>query len=79
LALSLASIDGHAKNFSLFMLPDGQYQMTPIYDVLSAWPIVGNGPHELKYRKINSSMTVWGKTAHDKLCEIHPRHWQAVA
>ncbi len=75
----LAAIDGHAKNFSLFMLPGGRYQMTPIYDVLSAWPIVGNGPHELQYRKIKSAMAVRGKTAHYKLCEIHPRHWQAVA
>ncbi|WP_366028112.1 HipA domain-containing protein [Rhodoferax sp.] len=36
----LAAIDGHAKNFSLFVLPGGRYRMTPLYDVLSAWPCV---------------------------------------
>ena len=32
----LAAIDGHAKNFSLFVLQGGRYRMTPLYDVLSA-------------------------------------------
>ena len=37
----LAAIDGHAKNFSLFVLQGGRYRMTPLYDVLSAWPLIG--------------------------------------
>jgi serine/threonine-protein kinase HipA len=37
------AIDGHAKNFSRFLRRDG-YLLTPIYDVLSAWPINGVGP-----------------------------------
>jgi serine/threonine-protein kinase HipA len=75
----LAAIDGHAKNFSLFMLPGGRYKMTPIYDVLSAWPIVGTGPHELQYKKVKMAMAVRGKSAHYHLCDIQPRHWQALA
>lgn len=47
----LAAIDGHAKNFSLFVLPGGRYRMTPLYDVLSAWPLIGNGPNALPYKK----------------------------
>ena len=31
----LAAIDGHAKNFSLFIKPEGRYEMTPLYDVIS--------------------------------------------
>ena len=33
----LAAIDGHAKNFSVLYFPDG-IRLTPIYDVLSAYP-----------------------------------------
>jgi serine/threonine-protein kinase HipA len=27
----LASIDGHAKNFSIFLLPGGGFKLTPLY------------------------------------------------
>ncbi len=33
----LAAIDGHAKNFSIFLTPAG-YRLTPLYDVMSAAP-----------------------------------------
>ena len=43
----LAAVDGHAKNFSIFHERGGSYRLTPFYDVLSAWPIIGRGdsPH----------------------------------
>jgi serine/threonine-protein kinase HipA len=75
----LAATDGHAKNFSLFVLPRGRYRMTPLYDVLSAWPLIGNGPNTLAYQKTKLSMAVRGKSAHYKLTEIHYRHWEALA
>jgi serine/threonine-protein kinase HipA len=33
----LAAIDGHAKNFSIFITPGG-FKLTPLYDVMSASP-----------------------------------------
>jgi serine/threonine-protein kinase HipA len=75
----LAAIDGHAKSFSLFVLPGGRYRMTPLYDVLSAWPLIGTGPHALQYKKTKLAMAVRGKTAHYKLCEIQYCHWEALA
>jgi serine/threonine-protein kinase HipA len=75
----LAAIDGHAKNFSLFVLPGGRYRMTPLYDVLSAWPLIGTGPHSLQYKKTKLAMAVRGKTAHYKLSEIQYCHWEALA
>lgn len=39
----LAATDGHAKSFSLHLLPGGSYRLTPLYDVLSMWPITGHG------------------------------------
>jgi|GEM_PF-5810551 len=26
--------DGHTKNFSIYILPDGQFQLTPFYDLI---------------------------------------------
>ncbi len=75
----LAAIDGHAKNFSLFVLPGGRYRMTPLYDVLSAWPLIGTGPYALQYKKTKLAMAVRGKTAHYKLSEIQYRHWESLA
>jgi serine/threonine-protein kinase HipA len=36
----LAGIDSHAKNFSLFINPHGRYQLTPLYDIMSAYPLL---------------------------------------
>ncbi len=34
----LGANDGHAKNFSVFIKPEGKYQLTPLYDITSAYP-----------------------------------------
>jgi len=75
----MAAIDGHAKNFSLFILPQGRYRLTPLYDVLSAWPLIGSGAHHLPYQKAKMAMAVRGSSAHYRLGEIQRRHWQALA
>ena len=76
---TLAATDGHAKNFSIFLLPGGGYHLTPLYDVMSAWPIIDAGPNSIPYQKTKLAMAVRSKSAHYKLAEILPRHWQAVA
>lgn len=53
--------------------------MTPLYDVLSAWPLIGTGSHDLQYKKTKLAMTVRSKTAHYKLSEIQYRHWEGLA
>jgi serine/threonine-protein kinase HipA len=40
----LAATDGHGKNFSIAHRAGNAYSMTPLYDVLSAWPVIGEGP-----------------------------------
>jgi len=75
----LAATDGHAKNFSLFHEVGGNYRMTPYYDVLSAWPIIGSGPNHLAWQKAELAMAVRSKNAHWKLKEIRPRHWEGMA
>ena len=73
----LAAIDGHAKNFSLFLLPGGQCRMTPIYDILSAHPIVAQG--QLHKRELNMAMAMSGKNRHYGWEEIQGRHFISTA
>lgn len=71
----LAAIDGHAKNFSVFLLPGGAYRLTPRYDILSAYPVLGHGRGKLSPEKIRMAMAVQGKNRHYRWKEIQGRHW----
>jgi serine/threonine-protein kinase HipA len=75
----LAATDGHAKNFSIFHERGGGYRLTPFYDVLSAWPIMGKGANQMDWHKARLAMAVRNKNVHWKLAEIQPRHWDTVA
>ncbi len=75
----LAATDGHGKNFSLFLERGGGYRLTPLYDVLSAWPIIGDGPNQVSPRRAKLSMALRGKNVHYHLHEIHTRHFEALA
>ena len=75
----LAATDGHAKNFSLFHERGGKYRLTPFYDVLSAWPLIGRGAGKLDMHKVKLAMAVRSKSAHWKLNEIKARHWIETA
>jgi len=71
----LGATDGHAKNFSVFMLPGGGYSLTPLYDVLSAYPVIGRGKGKLPRQKAHLAMSVHGKSKHSQLDYVKPRHW----
>ena len=75
----LAAIDGHAKNFSVFLLPRGAYKLTPRYDILSAYPVLGHGRGKLSPEKIKMAMAVHGKNRHYRWKEICARHWLETA
>ncbi|MCK7499861.1 MAG: HipA domain-containing protein [Comamonadaceae bacterium] len=50
----MAATDGHAKNFSLRHRRGGRFGLTPLYDVLSARPIIGTGPNQVAYPRPSS-------------------------
>jgi serine/threonine-protein kinase HipA len=75
----LAAIDGHAKNFSVFIEHGGSYSLTPLYDVLSAYPVMGQGAGRLPPQAVTMAMAVWGKQRHYRWSEIRLRHWLATA
>ncbi len=71
----LAATDGHAKNFSLSIGPGGRYWSTPLYDVLSAYPILGGGANQLAPQKARMAMAVRGSQNHYRIAQIMRRHW----
>jgi serine/threonine-protein kinase HipA len=75
----LAAPDGHAKNFSIRLLAGGVFELTPLYDVMSAWPVIGKGARQFQWQKVKLAMGVRSKNAHYRLQDIQRRHWNAVA
>ena len=73
----LAAIDGHAKNFSVFLQGGGRCRMTPLYDILSAHPIVAR--KQLSGQGLEMAMAVQGKNRHYRWQEIRGRHWISTA
>ena len=72
---ALAAIDGHGKNFSLFHSPEG-YMLTPLYDIISAAPLVKN--QKIQFQDLKMSMCIGDKRRY-KISEIQRRHWQQTA
>jgi serine/threonine-protein kinase HipA len=76
----LAAPDGHAKNFSIALRAGGRYTLTPLYDVLSAWPIIGHGPNNWHLRDVGLAMGIRGTPRlHRSLNTIHLVHWKRLA
>ncbi len=75
----MAATDGHAKNHSVFLGRGDVYRMTPLYDVISVWPYIGDGPHHFRWRAAGLAMAVRSKNAHYALQTIQTRHWAALA
>lgn len=73
----LGATDGHAKNFSIVLKAKGRYQLTPIYDVISAYPIVAKG--QLQFQKLKMAMALNGKNRHYKWNELQKRYWLNTA
>lgn len=71
----LAATDGHAKNFSIFHLPAGRYRMTPLYDILSAHPVIGSKANQIAPQKAKLAMAVRGGSNHYLLGQIRRSHW----
>ena len=75
----LAAPDGHAKNFSIQVLPQGRYQLTPLYDVMSIWPVEGNGPNQFSMFKAKLAMAILGKNKQYHFKDIQRRHFNSMA
>jgi serine/threonine-protein kinase HipA len=75
----LCATDGHAKNFSVAIEPEGRFRLTPLYDVISAWPLIGHGANQLALEKAKMAMAAISRNRHYRWDDIHPRHWLSTA
>ncbi|ORJ62483.1 type II toxin-antitoxin system HipA family toxin [Geothermobacter hydrogeniphilus] len=73
----LGAIDGHAKNFSLALKPGGEFQLTPAYDVLSAYPLIAK--KQLEQRRMTMAMSLRGKNRQYQWERMFGRHWLSTA
>lgn len=71
----LGATDGHAKNFSIAHLPGG-FRLTPLYDILSAQPLVDAG--SLRHNKFKMAMSA-GANNHYRIDEIQKRHFKETS
>ncbi|EFE7786695.1 type II toxin-antitoxin system HipA family toxin [Escherichia coli] len=74
----IGATDGHAKNFSVFIQAGGSYRLTPFYDIISAFPVLGGTGIHISDLKLAMGLNAskGKKTAIDK---IYPRHFLATA
>ncbi len=63
--------DGHAKNFSLALMPGGRFRLTPLYDVLTVQPTLD--ANQLNKKDFKLAMR-FGKSNHYKVGDIIGRH-----
>lgn len=75
----LRAPDGHAKNFSIQLLPRGRFQLAPLYDVMSVYPVQGNGPDQWSPHDIKLAMALLGKNRHYAMQGIQRRHFNSTA
>ncbi|MBM9515320.1 HipA domain-containing protein, partial [Desulfogranum marinum] len=73
----LAAVDGHGKNFSIFIESGTSFRLTPLYDVLSAFPIFQSRGIETKKAKM--AMALQGKNKQYHFSMIQPRHFISTA
>ena len=72
----LGATDGHAKNFSIFLRPGGRFELTPLYDVMSAQRAVDAG--QLRRNEFRFALSV-GNNRHYVMAGILPRHFVQTA
>ncbi|CAG9207950.1 Serine/threonine-protein kinase toxin HipA [Paraburkholderia sabiae] len=73
--------DGHAKNFSIQLQAGdaGRFRLTPMYDVMSAYPVIGDGPNQWVDQEIKLAMALLGKNKHYQVHKIERRHFNSTA
>ncbi|MEZ3498575.1 type II toxin-antitoxin system HipA family toxin [Pantoea sp. KPR_PJ] len=74
----IGATDGHAKNFSLYIERGGSYRLTPFYDILSAYPVLGGNGLNIRDLKLAMGLSA-SKGKKVEINQIFPRHFLATA
>ena len=74
----LAAPDGHAKNFSVYINSGGSYSLTPLYDVISVYPLMRT--KALPKQQAKMAMALRGSKGNNYYSDaIQPRHFISTA
>jgi len=73
----MGAINGHAKNFSVSIEAGGRYKLTPLYDVMSAYPLAEK--RQIEWQDLKMAMALKGKNRHYRWHNIQLRHWLDTA
>ncbi len=71
----MGATDGHAKNYSIFVRPDG-FMLTPFYDVMSMYPALEDKQVNLREMRLSFK---FGKSRYDRIDKIQLRHLYETA
>ena len=72
----IAATDGHAKNFSIFLNPQGHFSLTPLYDILSTqWQYDRS---QIVRKSFRLAMAI-GRNRQYNVTQISPRHFEQTA
>ncbi|MCR9078555.1 MAG: HipA domain-containing protein [Hyphomonadaceae bacterium] len=72
----IGATDGHAKNFSIQLRPGGRFVLAPLYDIISAQPIVDDG--RIAHNRYKLAMSV-GDNNRYQIMQISKRHFEQTA
>ena len=77
----LRAPDGHAKNFSIQLQAGttGRFRLAPMYDVMSAYPVIGKGPNQWAEQDLKLAMALLGRNRHYHMHDIRRRHFNNTA
>ena len=70
----VGATDGHAKNFSLALLPGGRFHLTPFYDVLTVQPSVDVA--QVPQKAFRLAMSIGA--GRYRIADIHGRHFVEI-
>lgn len=73
----LAATDGHGKNFSIHLHPGGSFESTPLYDILSLWPLLAR--RQVHRNHVKLAMAWHGTTRHYRWAKIDRSHYLKTA
>ncbi|MCR9225053.1 MAG: type II toxin-antitoxin system HipA family toxin [Hyphomonas sp.] len=72
----IGATDGHSKNFSIQLRPGGRFVLAPLYDIISAQPIVDDG--RIAHNRYKLAMSL-GLNNRYQVMQITRRHFDQTA
>jgi serine/threonine-protein kinase HipA len=73
----LAATDGHAKNLSVLIKPEGKYQLAPLYDISSSYPLMAQ--NSIQPEAITMAMPLHSKSGQAHWHQVKRQHFLETA